>query len=211
MTRDPRNRRKRYDGAVGKRQFAEWIIFAVRALAIPTAALSLLLVVDAALPGTAEQGLVYRRDLDARWIGPDRVDISVGWPNRSGCLEERGESGRRFLFTTRPGCAGTVSVSVPFGRELGGKDTLQVIRTPLFGQVRAVQKPTSGHTDDWSLLFDIGLFVVIGWIPLLSFGRDFAVYDASDDVPRYHFAYILPALAAEAFYVWLLLQSVAGG
>jgi len=211
MTRDPRNRRRRYDGAVGRRQFAEWIIRAVRALALPTAALSVILMVDVVLPGTSEQGLVYRRSVEAGWLGPDAIDVSVGWPNRPQCLEERGEAGRKFLFTTRPGCAGTVSVSVPFGRTVVGNDTLRVVRTPLFDRVRTVHTPTNEHAGDWYPLWDIGLLIVVGLVPLLSFGRNFAVYTASDDVPRYHFAYILPALAAEALYVWLLLETVPGG
>jgi hypothetical protein len=37
------------------------------------------------------------------------------------------------------------------------------------------------------------------------------VYDTAGGVSRYHFAYLLPALAAEAFYAWLLMQAVSGG
>ena len=57
----------------------------------------------------------------------------------------------------------------------------------------------------------LGLYVVIGLVPLLSFGRAFGVYDTAGGVSRYHFAYLLPALAAEAFYAWLLMQAVSGG
>jgi hypothetical protein len=209
-TRDPRNRSRRYDGAVGQRQFARWVIRGIRTLAVPTVVLSLILAVDVALPGTAERGLVYRRAVDTRWTGPDGVDVSVGWPNRPNCLEQREGSGRTLLFTTRPDCAGTLSVSLAFGRRLAGNDTLRVLRTPLFGQVRAVHCPADGHTDEWYPLWDLGLYVAIGLVPLLSFGRKFGVYDTTGGVSRYHFAYLLPALAAEALYVWLLAQAVGG-
>lgn len=208
--RDPRNRGQRYDGALSQRWLARWIIRGIRLLAVPTLILSLLLAVDVVLPGTAEEGLVYRRSADTRWVGPDGVDVSVGWPNRPNCLEQRGDSGQKFLFTTRPGCAGTLSVSPSFGRRLGGKDTLRVIRTPLFGQVRTVERPADGQTDGWYPLWDLGFFIAIGLVPLLSFGRGFGVYDTTSGVSRYHFAYLLPALVAEALYVWLLMQAVGG-
>ena len=210
-TRDPRHRGRRYDGAVGQRQFARWTIRGIRALAVPTVALSLLLALDAVLPGAAEVGLAYRRTVDFRWLGPNGIGVAVGWPNRSGCVEQREESGRRLLFTTRPGCSGTVAVSFDFGRRLAGNDTLRVVRTPLFGQIRAVHRPSDGKWDRWYPLWDLGLAVVIGLVPLLSFGRAFGVYDTTGGVSRYHFAYLLPALAAEAFYGWLLVQAVAGG
>lgn len=210
-TRDPRNRGRRYDGAVGQRQFARWIIRGIRTLAVPTVVLSLLLAVDVVLPGTTEQGLVYRRAVNSGWVSPDGIDVSMGWPNRPNCLEQREDSGRTLLFTTRPGCEGTLSVSTAFGRRLAGNDTLRVVRTPLFGQVRAVHRPADGHTDGWYPLWDLGLYVAIGLVPLLSFGRKFGVYDTTGKVSRYHFAYLLPALAAEALYAWLLAQAVGGG
>lgn len=210
-TRDPRNRGRRYDGAVGKRQFARWVIRGIRMLAVPTVALSLLLATDVVLPGTAEQGLVYRRAVNTRWTAPDGINVSVGWPDRPDCLEQREDSGQTLLFTTRPGCAGTLSVSFAFGRRLAGKDTLRVVRTPLFGQVRAVHRPSDGRTDEWYPLWDLGLYVAIGLVPLLSFGREFGVYDTTDGVSRYHFAYLLPALIAEALYAWLLVQVIGGG
>lgn len=210
-TRDPRNRGRRYDGAVGQRQFAQWIILGIRALAVPTVVLSLLLAADVVLPGTTEEGLVYRRATNSRWTGPDGLDVSVGWPNRPNCLEQRENSGRTLLFTTRPGCAGTLSVSLDFGRRLAANDTLRVVRTPLFGQVRAVHRPADGQTDEWYPLWDLGLFIAIGFVPLLSFGREFGVYDTTSGVSRYHFAYLLPALVAEMLYAWLLLQAVGGG
>lgn len=210
-TRDPRHRSHRYDGAIRRRQFVRWTIRGIRALAVPTAVLSLLLLVDVMLPGTSETGISYRRAVDTRWLGPNGVDVSVGWPNRPDCLEEREDSGRHLLFTTRPGCAGTVSVSTPFGRRLTGNDTLRVVRTPLFGQVRSVYRPANEETDRWHPLLDLGFYVVIGLVPLLSFGRDFGVYNTSGGVSRYHFAYLLPALAAEALYAWLLVQAMGGG
>lgn len=209
--RDPRHRSHRYDGAVHRRQFARWTIRGIRALAVPTAVLSLLLLVDVVLPGTPETGLSYRRAVDTRWLGPNGVVVSVGWPNRPDCLEERKDAGRDLLFTTRPGCAGTVSVSTSFGRRVAGTDTLRVVRTPLFGQVRSVHHPADGATDRWYPLWDLGLYVGIGLVPLLSFGRHFGVYDTAGGVSRYHFAYLLPALAAEALYAWLLVQGVGGG
>lgn len=210
-TRDPRNRGRRYDGAVGQRQFARWIIRGIRTLAVPTVLLSLLLAVDLALPGTVEEGLVYRRAVHSGWVRPDGIDVSVAWPNRPNCLGQREDSGRTLLFTTRPGCAGTLSVSIPFGRRLAGNDTLRVVRTPLFGQVRAVHRLADGRTDGWYPLFDLGLYVAVGLVPLLSFGREFGVYDTTGGVSRYHFAYLLPALAAEALYAWLLAQAIGGG
>ena len=110
-TRDPRHRGRRYDGAVGRQQLARWTIRTIRVLAVPTVLLSLLLAIDVVLPGTTEVGISYDLALSSSWLGPDGVDVSVGWPDRPDCLEQRGESGRRLLFTTRPGCAGTVTVS----------------------------------------------------------------------------------------------------
>lgn len=205
--RDPRNRGRRYDGAVGERWFARWIIRAIRALAVPTVGLSLLLAVDVVLPGTAEQGLVYRRAVDSHWVGPDGVAVSVGWPNRPNCLEQRADSGKKLLFTTRPGCATTLSVSPSFGRRVAGNDTLRVVRTPLFRQVRAVQR-TDERTVDWYPLWDLGFYVVVGLVPLLSFGQDFGVYETTGGVARYHVAYLLPAAAAEALYAWLVVEAV---
>lgn len=210
-TRDPRHRGRRYDGALGQRAFARWTIRGIRMLAVPTVLMSLLLALDAVLPGTSEVGLAYRRTVDARWLGPSAINVAVGWPDRSGCLERRGPSGRRLLFTTHPGCDGTVSVSTSFGRQIAGNDTLRIVRTPLFEQVRAVHHPNTGRWDRWYPLWDLGLYVLIGLVPLLSFGREFGVYDTAGGVSRYHFAYLLPALAAEAFYGWLLVQAVGGG
>ena len=205
--RDPRHRGRRYDGAAGQRELAEWLIRGIRIVAVPTVLLSLLLAVDAVLPGASEVGLAYRSTINARWLGPSTVEVAVGWPDRPGCLEQREDSGRRLLFTTRPGCAGTVSVSTDLGRRVAGKDTLRVARTPLFDQVRAVHHPAGDGSDRWVPLWDLGLAVLIGLVPLLSFGREFGVYDTRDGVSRYHVAYFLPSLAAEAFYVWLLIQA----
>lgn len=209
-TRDPRHRGRRYNGAVGQRALARWLIRGIRVLAVPTVALSLLLAVDILLPGTTETGISYRRALTSHWLTPDGIEVSVGWPDRPACLEERGDSGRRLLFTTRPGCAGSVGVSLDFGRRIAGNDTLRVVRTPIFGQVRAVQHPSDGRQDRRPL-WGLGAYLVLGLVPVLSFGRNFGVHGGSSDAPRYHFAYLLPALAAEALYAWLLVQAVGGG
>lgn len=206
--RDPRHRGLRYDGAAGRRELAQWVIRGLQILAVPTVLLSLLLAVDAVLPGASEVGLAYRSTVNARWLGPTAVDVAVGWPDRPGCLEKRGDAGRRFLFTTRPGCAGTVAVSPTLGRRVTERDTLRVVRTPLFGQVRTVSHPAADQTDRWVPLWDLGLAVLVGLVPLLSFGRAFGVYDTQDGVSRYHVAYLLPALLSEAFYAWLLVQAV---
>ncbi len=208
--RDPRHRGRRYDGAAGRRELAQWGIRGIQVLAVPTVLLSLLLAVDAVLPGSSEVGLAYRSTVNARWLGPTAVDVAVGWPDRPGCLETRGDAGRRLLFTTRSGCAGTVAVSPTLGRRVAERDTLRVVRTPLFGQVRTVSHPAANQTDRWVPLRDLGLAVLVGLVPLLSFGRAFGVYDTRDGVSRYHFAYLLPALLAEAFYGWLLVQAVMG-
>lgn len=207
-TRDPRHRGRRYDGAVGRRAFARWTIRGIRVLAVPTVCISLLLGLDILLPGPTETGIAYRRTVEARWVAPTGINVSVGWPDRAGCLERREPSGRRLLFTTRPGCAGTVAVSVDFGRRLVGNDTLRIARTPLFGQVRAVSHPATERRDEWYPLWDLGLYLLIGLVPLLSFGRAFGVYDTASGITRYHFAYLLPALTAEAFYAWLVAGAI---
>lgn len=208
-SRDPRRRGHRYDGTVGQRELVQWLIWGIRVLAVPTAALSLLLAADVMLPGTAETGISYRRAVASPWLSPGGMHVSLGWPDRPDCLEQRGDSGRRFLFTTRPGCAGTVTVSFDFGAQLAGNDSLRVVRTPIFGQVRAVQRPGDGATDRHPL-WDLGLSIVLGLVPLLSFGRTFGVYAGTADAPRYHFVYLLPALVAEALYAWLLVQTLSG-
>ena len=154
-TRDPRHRGRRYDGAVGRRELTRWIIRGIRVLAVPTAALSLLLAVDIALPGTAETGITYRRALAPNWLAPDGVEISVGWPDRPNCLDERPDTGRRLLFTTRPGCAGSVAVSLDFGRRVTGNDTLRVFRTPVFGRPNGFCRAGAGQRHSavrWTLL-----------------------------------------------------------
>jgi len=209
-TRDPRHRGRRYDGAVGRRTLARWLIRGIRVLAVPTVALSLLLALDVVLPGTTETGISYRRALTSNWLPPDAIKVSVGWPNRPSCLEERGDAGRRLLFTTRPGCAGSVHVILDFGRRIAGNDTLRIVRTPVFGQVRAVQRPSDGRQDRRPL-WGLGLYILTGLVPLLSFGHNFGVHARPSAAPRYHFTYLLPALAAEALYAWLLVQAVGGG
>jgi hypothetical protein len=210
-TRDPRHRARRYDGALRRQQFARWLIGGVRALAVPTVLLSLLFAADVVLPGTAETAIAYRRAIDDRWVGPDGYSVAVGWPDRPDCVERRAGSEQRLLFTTRPGCSGRVNVSASFGRQLLGGDTVRVSRTPLFERVRAVRRPADGLQDRWYPLSDIGLYVVLGLVPLLSFGRKFAVYSTVEGHPRHHVVYVLPALAAEALYVWLLGQALGSG
>ena len=207
--RDPRHRGRRYDGAVGRRALARWTIGGIRVLAVPTVALALLLAVDLALPGSAETGISYRRAFTSHWVAPDGVEVSVGWPNRPNCVEERDDTERRLLFTTRRGCAGSVAVGLDFGRRIAGHDTLQVVRTPIFGRVRAVERPSDARRDRRPL-WDLGAYVVLGLVPLLSFGRGFGVLGGRGAAPRYRFAYLLPALAAEALYAWLIVQAVGG-
>lgn len=210
-SRDPRHRARRYDGAVRRRQFIRWVIGGVRLLAVPTALMSLLLAVDVVLPGTAEEGIPYRRSVDSRWLIEDGYNVSVGWPHRPGCLERQEGSERHLLFTTRPGCSEGIAVSAAFGGGLARGDTVRVVRTPLFQRIRAVQRSSTGRRDRWYPLLDIGLFVALGFIPLLSFGKHFAVYSSTEEPTQYHVMYVLPALIAETLYVWLLVQAVGGG
>lgn len=207
--RDPRHRERRYAGRVGRRTLLRWTIWTVRTLAVPTALVSLFLVLDVMLPATVEDGIVYRRTADARWVRPDAILVDVGWPSREGCLE-RGDTGRRLLFAERPGCSGRVGVPVEMGRDLVGGDTLRVLRTPIFDRVRAVEHARSAHRDGWYALFDIGLFVLLGFVPLLSLGEDFAVHSGGTSPRRYHLVYVLPALAAEVLYVWLFVGALVG-
>lgn len=207
--RDPRHRDRRYAGAVGRRSLFRWTIWSVRALAVPTALVSLFLVLDVMLPATVEDGIVYRRTADSRWVGPDGILVDVGWPGREGCLEQR-DDGRRLLFAERPGCSGRVGVPVALGRDLVGGDTLRVLRTPVFERVRAVEHSRSGHRADWYPLFNIGLFVLLGFVPLLSLRENFAVYSIGAGTASYHLVYVLPALAAEVLYVWLCVGALFG-
>lgn len=210
-TRDPRRRAQRYDGPIRRQQFIRWLIVGVRGLAMPTVLLSLLLAVDVVLPGTEEEGIVYRRTVDAQWVGPDGFNLAVGWPHRSDCLEERTDSGKQVLFTMRPGCSGPVGVSAGFGRQFEGGDTLRVERTPVYGQVRAVQRTADGDHEERYSLLGIGLYVAIGFLPVLSLGNEFAVYSSAGAVTRYHAVYVLPALCAEALHVWLFLRALGVG
>lgn len=208
--RDPRHRGRRYDGAVRRRQFVRWTIGAVRVLAVPVVVMSVLLGLDVLLPGTTEEGIAYRRTVENRWFAPDGFSIGVGWPHRSGCTEQRTEGSGRLLFVTRDSCSGSVDVGVHFGRALSGRDTLHVVRTPVFERVRAVRRPSDGLQDRRYPLLNIGIFVAIGLIPLLSFGRDFAVHPTSGGPRRRYIAYVLPVLLAEAVYVVLLVQVLGG-
>lgn len=209
-SRDPRHRGRRYDGAVRRRQFVRWTIGAVRMLAVPVVLMSVLLGVDVVLPGTTEEGIAYRRTLETRWLVPDGYTIGVGWSNRAGCTEQHSEGSRRLLFLDREGCSGSVGVGARFGRALSGSDTLHVVRTPLFERVREVRRPSDGLRDQMYSLLQIGGFVLIGLIPLLSFGRGFAVHPTHEGPNRRYIAYVLPALLAEAVYVALLVQVLSG-
>lgn len=208
--RDPRDRSRRYDADIARRELYHWTIRTVRLLAVPTALLSLLLLVDVGLPGDVEDGIAYRRAVDSRWLGPDGFSVSVGWPQRAGCLEHD-DSGRHLLYTVRPGCSGTVAMRRGLGGELASGDTLRVVRTPVFRQVRAVEHSATDRRDQWYPLLDIGIIVVLGFIPLLSLGRNFAVYSVRGGTPRYHLVYVLPSLVAEAVYVWLAVRALFGG
>lgn len=208
--RDPRHRGRRYDGAVRRRQFVRWVIGGARLLAVPTLLMSLLLGIDALLPGTEEEGIAYRRSVDARWLVPDGYTVEVGWPNRSGCVEARKDGAGQLLFTTRAGCSGSVAVGAGLGRRLAGGDTLRVVRTPLFEYVREIRRPANGQRDRTGSLLTIWLYVAIGLVPLVSFGRGFAVHHTSEGPRRRYIAYVLPVLLAEAVYVGLLLQVLGG-
>lgn len=210
-TRDPRHRRRRYDGAVGWQILVAWIIRASRLLAVPTVFLSLLLAVDALVPGPVEEGIAYRRAPDSAWLGAGGYTVTVGWPEREDCLERRAD-GRRLLYTTRPDCSGEVTVGAALGRGLTGSDTLLIARTPIFGQVRAVRHPATAERDEWHPLLTIGFYVAVGLVPLVSFGSGFAVHAGRSPLgaSRRRLAYVLPVLIAEAVYVALVVQALLG-
>lgn len=209
-SRDPRHRSRRYDGPVRRRQFTGWIVGTVRVLAVPVVLMSLLLGLDVVLPGTTEEGIAYRRTVDTRWLAPDGFTIGIGWPHRPECSEERPDASRKLVFVNRDSCSSSVEVGAAFGRQLSGEDTLRVARTPLFGQVREVRRPADGLRDRTVSLLKIGLYVVLGLLPLLSFGREFAVHPTSEGPRRRYIAYILPVMLAEAVYVGWLLQMLVG-
>lgn len=208
--RDPRHRGRRYDGVVRRRQFVRWTIGAVRVLAVPVVIMSVLLGLDVLLPTTTEEGIAYRRTVENRWIAPDGFSVGVGWPHRSGCTEQRKERSQHLLFVARDNCSGAVDVGVEFGRALSGRDTLHVVRTPMFERVREVRRPSDGLQDRRHPLLKIAVFVAIGLIPLLSFGRNFAVHPTSEGPRRRYIAYVLPVLFAEAVYLVLLVRVLAG-
>ncbi|WP_103019890.1 hypothetical protein [Salinibacter altiplanensis] len=118
-----------------------------------------------------------------------------------------------------PGAARRVGASPPVhdpprlrghgdGRH-GARGAAHRERPPLFGRIRAAYRPADPERDRRAL-WDLGLSVALGLVPLLSFGRTFGVYGGTADAPRYHLVYLLPALAAEALYAWLLVQAVGG-
>lgn len=208
--RDPRHRGRRYDGVVRRRQFVDWAIGAVRVFAVPVVIMSVLLALDVLLPGSTEEGIAYRRTVESRWFAPDGFTIGVGWPQRPGCTEQRPEDSRRLLFVVRDGCSGSVEVGAQFGRALSGRDTLHVERTPIFERVREVRRPSDGLRERTFPLLKIGFFVIVGLLPLLSFGRGFAVHPTPEAPRRRYIAYVLPVLLAEAVYVVLLVRVLSG-
>lgn len=203
--RDPWHRRRLYDGDPYWQALIRWTIAGVRLLAVPTAALALLLGVDAFLPGPTTDGIAYTRAADARLLGEDRIALQFVRLGPPDCSEQRGP--RTLLFANRPGCSATVSVGPAFGRRIGGRDTLRVMRTPLFGWVSEVRRPADGLRDRGTALHTVGLYVLWGLVPLLSFGKGFAHSPLRTSTDRRLMVYVVPALLAEATYVVLLVQA----
>lgn len=203
-SRDPWHRRRLYDGDLYWQTLIRWTIWGVRGLAVPTAFLALLLAIDGGRTGTTTEGIAYSRSLDARVLQPDGISLQLVRLAPSNCSEQR--EGRTYLFADRPGCSASVAVDSEFGRAVGGRDTLEVVRTPLFGWVRAVQRPSDGLRDQTTALWTIGGYVLLGLLPLLSFGRSFAQSPVAGGADRRFMMYVVPALLAEAVYLHLFLQ-----
>jgi hypothetical protein len=204
MARDPWHRRRLYDGDLYWQTLIRWTVGAVRVLAVPTAALALLLAVDAARPGTVTKGTPYARAVDTRLLQPDGLTLRLVRLGPTQCAEQR--EGRTFLFADRPGCSETVAVGRAFGQAVGGRDTLEVVRTPVFGWVHSVRRPADGRRDRATALWTIGAYVLLGLMPLLSFGRRFAQSPISGGADRRLMVYVVPVLLAEAVYVHLVVQ-----
>jgi len=202
--RDPWHRRRLYDGDPYWQALIRWTIAGVRLLALPTAGLALLLGVDAFLPGPTIDGIAYTRASDSRLLGDDRIALQLVRLGPPDCSEQR--DGRTLLFANRPGCSATVSVAAAFGRRVGGRDTLQVVRSPLFGWVSEVRRP-DGLRGRGTALPTVGLYVLWGLVPLLSFGEGFAHSPLRTGTDRRLMVYVVPALLAEATYVVLLVQA----
>jgi len=201
--RDPWHRRRLYDGDLYWQTLIRWTVWGVRVLAVPTAALALLLATDAVRPGTVDEGMPYARAVDARWFQPDGLTLRLVRLGPAPCSEQR--EGRTFLFADRPGCSETVAVSRAFGREVGGRDTLEVVRTPVFGWVQSVQRPADGLRDRTTARWTIGAYVLLGLLPLLSFGRRFARSPVTGGADRRLMMYVVPVLLAEAVYLRLFV------
>ena len=203
--RDPWHRRRLYDGDVWWQDVIRWTIQGVRVLAVPTVLLSLLVVVDVMLPGTTEEGLPYARSVEDRWLQPTGIAVDLVRLGPANCSEQRG--GNTVLFAERPGCALQVSVHPKFGARIGGRDTLQVVRTPMLQWVREVRGPDAMVHEATSLR-RIGLYVLLGLVPLLSFGRGFALSPVQGGADRRFMIYVVPALLAEAVYLGIALRAL---
>ncbi|MFP4228769.1 MAG: hypothetical protein ACLFTE_08080 [Salinivenus sp.] len=199
--RDPWHRRRLYDGDLYWQTFIRWTLWGVRGLAVPTAALALLLAVDAARPGPVTQGMPYARSVESHLLGADGVALRLVRLGDGDCAERT--EGKLLLYAHRAGCTETVVVREDMGRSVGGRDTLEVARTPLFGWVRAVERPADGLRDGATALWTIGGYVLLGLLPLLSFGPRFARSPVSGGADRRFMVYVVPALVAEAVYLHL--------
>lgn len=202
-SRDPWHRRRLYDGDLYWQTFIRWTVGVGRGLAVPTAALALLLAADAVRPGTVAEGVPYARAVDARWVQPDGLTLRLVRLGPEQCSDQR--AGRTYLFADRTGCSETVAVGRAFGREVGGRDTLEVVRTPVFGWVQSVQRPADGLRDRATARWTIGAYVLLGLLPLLSFGRRFARSPVTGGADRRLMMYVVPVLLAEAVYLHLFL------
>ena len=202
-SRDPWHRRRLYDGDLYWQTFIRWTVGAARVLAVPTAVLALLLAADAVRPGTVAEGVPYARSVDSRLLQPDGLMLRLVRLGPEQCSERR--EGRTFLFADRAGCSETVAVGRTFGREVGGRDTLEVVRTPVFGWVQSVHRPADGLRDRATARWTIGAYVLLGLLPLLSFGRRFAHSPVTGGADRRLMMYVAPVLLAEAVYLHLFV------
>ncbi len=202
-TRDPWHRRRLYDGDLYWQTFIRWTVRAARVLAVPTAALALLLAADAVRPGTVAEGVPYARSVDSRLFQPDGLTLRLVRLAPEKCSERR--DGRTYLYADRTGCSETVAVGRSFGEKVGGRDTLAVVRTPVFGWVQSVHRPADGLQDRATARWTIGAYVLLGLLPLLSFGRRFARSPVAGGADRRLMMYVVPVLWAEAVYLHLLV------
>lgn len=203
-SRDPWHRRRLYDGDPYWQTFIRWTIWGVRGLAVPTAALAFLLVVDAARPGTVTQGMPYARSAESHLLGADGVSIRLVRLGDDNCVDRK--EGTILLYADRAGCTETVTVNQDMGRSVGGRDTLEVERTPVFGWVRSVARPADGLRDATTALWSIGGYVLLGLLPLVSMGARFAQSPGRGGADRRFMIYVVPALVAEAVYLSLAVS-----